>query len=117
MANSFILVFGNIPNIFCRIFQGVSFNYHQRNVSSRVSVSNVQVSAFMAKSRSRSLSQVSVSEAGPALACAGPDWKQFCGAPLSGAHIIFEEHQAIMIEIGDVKEEIRRSERNDLPLH
>jgi len=35
MANSFILVFGNIPNIFCSIFQGVSFYYHQRNVTSR----------------------------------------------------------------------------------
>jgi len=59
-----ILVFGNIPNIFCSIFQGVSFNYHQGNVRSPFSVSSFQVSvsAFMAKSRSRSLSQVSVSE-------------------------------------------------------
>ena len=48
----------------CSIVQGVSFNYHQRNVRSRVSVSNsqVSVSAFMTKSRSRNLSQVSVSE-------------------------------------------------------
>jgi len=29
------LVFGNISNIFSSIFQGVSFNYHQRNVRSR----------------------------------------------------------------------------------
>ena len=38
----------------CSIIQGVSFNYHQRNVRSRVSVSNFQVSvsAFMTKSRS-----------------------------------------------------------------
>ena len=56
-ANTIILVFGNISNIFCRIYQGVSFNYHQRNVRSRVSVL-----AFMAKSRSRSFSQVSVLE-------------------------------------------------------
>jgi len=39
-ANTFILAFGNIPNIFCSIFQEVSFDYHQRNVRSRVSVSN-----------------------------------------------------------------------------
>jgi len=38
---------------------------------------------------------------GPALASAGPDWKHFCGA-LSVQK--FEEHQVIMIEIGDVKE-------------
>ena len=41
----------------CSIIQAVSFNYHQRNVRSRVLVSNFQVSvsvtAFMAKSRSR----------------------------------------------------------------
>ena len=41
----------------CCIIQGVSFNYHHRNVRSRVSVSNFQVSvsvsAFMTKSRSR----------------------------------------------------------------
>jgi len=44
----------------CQIFccctvQGVSFNYHYRNVRSRVSVSNFQVSvsAFMSKTRSR----------------------------------------------------------------
>ena len=37
------------------LFTGVSFNYPQRNVRSRVSVSNFQVSvsAFMTKSRSR----------------------------------------------------------------
>ena len=52
----------------CSIIQLVSFNYHQRNVRSRVSVSvsnfqvSVSVSAFMTKSRSRNLSQVSVSE-------------------------------------------------------
>ena len=58
-ANTFILVFGNISNIFCSLFQRVSFTYHQRNVRSRVSVSvsrfQVSVSAFMAKSRSRRL--------------------------------------------------------------
>jgi len=39
----------------CTIIRGVSFNYHQRNVKYRVSVSNFQVSvsAFMTKSRSR----------------------------------------------------------------
>jgi len=62
-ARTFSLVFGNISNIFCSIFQGVSFNYHQKNVRCRVLVSSFQVSvlAFMAKSRSRSFSQVSVS--------------------------------------------------------
>jgi len=37
----------------CSIIQGVSFNYHQRTVRSRVLVSNFQVSvsAFMTKSR------------------------------------------------------------------
>ena len=49
-ANTFILVFGNISNIFCSIFQGVSFNYHQRNVRYRSR-------AF--RSRSCSFSQVS----------------------------------------------------------
>ena len=41
--------------IFCCSIIPVSFNYHQRNVRSRVSVSNFQVSvsAFMTKSRSR----------------------------------------------------------------
>jgi len=39
----------------CSIIQGVSLNYHQRNMRSRVSVSNFQVSvsAFMTKCRSR----------------------------------------------------------------
>jgi len=39
----------------CSIIQGVRFNYHQRNVRSRVSISNFQVSvsAFLTKSRSR----------------------------------------------------------------
>ena len=43
----------------CSIIQGLSFNYHHRNVRSRVSVSvsnfqvSVSVSAFMPKSRSR----------------------------------------------------------------
>jgi len=63
------MVFSNIPIILFSIFQGVSFNYHQRNVRSGVSVSSsvssfqvsVSVSAFMAKPRSRSFSQVSVS--------------------------------------------------------
>jgi len=45
---------------------------------------------------------------GPALTSAGPNWKQFCGVPLSVCTEIFEEHQVIMIEIGDVKDEIRR---------
>ena len=51
-----ILEFGNGPDICCSIIQGDSFNYHHRNVRSRVSVSNFQVSvsAFMTKSRSRS---------------------------------------------------------------
>jgi len=40
--------------------QGVSFDNYQRNVKSRVSISNFQVSAFMTKSRN--FSQVSVSE-------------------------------------------------------
>ena len=43
--------------LFCYwVIQGVSFKYHHRNVRSRVSVSNFQVSvsAFMTKSRSRS---------------------------------------------------------------
>jgi len=35
MADTFILVFGNISNIFCSIFHRVRFNYHQRNVRSR----------------------------------------------------------------------------------
>ena len=44
--------------LFCYcVIQGVSFNYHHRNVRSRVSVSvsnfQVSVSAFMTKSRSR----------------------------------------------------------------
>ena len=49
------MVFGNIANIFCSIFQGVSFIYHQRNVRSRVSAPNLQVSvwAFMARSVSK----------------------------------------------------------------
>jgi len=34
---------------FCSIFQGVSFNYHQRNVRSRVSVSSFQVSVSVSK--------------------------------------------------------------------
>jgi len=38
---------------------------------------------------------------GPALASARPDWKHFCGSPLSGVCI---GHQVIMIEIVDVKE-------------
>jgi len=29
-ANTFILAFGNIPNIFCSIFLGVNFNYLQK---------------------------------------------------------------------------------------
>jgi len=39
----------------CCIIQGISINYHYRNVRSRVSVSNFQVSvsAFMTKARSR----------------------------------------------------------------
>ena len=43
------------------LFKEVGFNYHQRNVRSRVSVavSNFQVSSFMTKFRSRNLSQVS----------------------------------------------------------
>jgi len=41
----------------CSVIQGVSFNYHQRNVRSRVSVSNFQVSVSVS---SRHLSQVSV---------------------------------------------------------
>ena len=47
---------------------------------------------------------------GPALASAGPDWKHFCGAPLSGACAeIFEEgRQVVMVEIiGDVEERAR----------
>jgi len=50
-ANTFIVAFGNIPNIFCSIFLGVNFNYLQRNVRSQVSVSNFQVSvsAFFVK--------------------------------------------------------------------
>jgi len=43
----------------CSIIQVVSFNYHQRNVRSRVSVS---VSNFQVSVSSRNLSQVSVSE-------------------------------------------------------
>jgi len=37
----------------CSVIQGVSFNYHQSNVRSRVSASNFQVSvsAFMTNSR------------------------------------------------------------------
>jgi len=36
--------------------------------------------------------------AGPALASAGPNWKQFCGAPLSGVcRNFFWGHQGIMI--------------------
>ena len=41
----------------CSIIQGVSFNYHQRNVRSRVAVAKFQVSVS-----SRNFSQVSVSE-------------------------------------------------------
>jgi len=46
----------------CSIIQGVGFTNHQRNVRSRVSVSNLQVSvlvsAFMTKSRSRSRPEI-----------------------------------------------------------
>jgi len=57
----------------CSIIQGVSFNYHQRNVRSRVSVS-----AFMTKSRSRllwqCLSLVSKFEPGLGLGGRGLDY-------------------------------------------
>jgi len=51
---------------FFSIFQGVSFDYHQRNVRHRVSVANFQVWAFMAnlglevwgRSRSRRLRSI-----------------------------------------------------------
>ena len=46
--------YSGVGQIFsCSVIQGVSFNYHQRNVRSRVSVSNFQVlvSAFVTKSR------------------------------------------------------------------
>jgi len=48
---------------------------------------------------------------GPALASAGPDWKFFCGAPLSGVEKIEVMHQGIMIAIGDVKIKKARPER------
>jgi len=47
----YYLGFGNVSDICCSIIQGVSFfiiqgvNYHQRNVRSRVSVLNFQVSS------------------------------------------------------------------------
>jgi len=38
--------------------------------------------------------------AGPASASAGPDWKHFCGTPLSGVCKYFEEgHQVIIMEM------------------
>jgi len=38
-----------------------------------------------------------------ALSSAGPDWKYFCGAPLSGVCRDFlGGHQIIMIEVSDV---------------
>ena len=44
-------------------------------------------------------------KAGSALASAGPDWKYFCGAPLTGVcRNISGRRQVILIEIVDVKE-------------
>jgi len=43
--------------LFATLFKESVFNYHQRNVKSRVAVSNFQVSAFMTKSRPGSLSR------------------------------------------------------------
>jgi len=47
----------------------------------------------------------------------GPIGNNFAGPHSAVRTEIFEEHQAIMIEIGDVKREIRRSEGNELTLH
>jgi len=52
--------------------------------------------------------EISPRRTGPALASAGPDWKQFCGTHSVVGTETFEEHQVIMIEIDDVKEEIRK---------
>ena len=63
--------------IFCScIIQGVSFNYHHRNVRSQVSNFQVSVSAFMTRSRSRNLSQVSE------VTVSTDHWSLVLGSPL-----------------------------------
>jgi len=70
----------------CSIIQGVIFNYHQRNVRSRVSVSNFQVSVSVFMT---SLGLVSKFEPGLGLGGYGPDYitamepGQWTPAPLS----------------------------------
>jgi len=53
-----ILIFGNVPDILLQHYSRISFNCHQWNVRSRVSVSvsnfQVSVSGIMTQSRSRS---------------------------------------------------------------
>jgi len=59
-----ILIFGNVPDILLQHYSRSysRFNYHQRNVRSRVSGSNFQVSVsvsvFMTKSRSPSCLEI-----------------------------------------------------------